>query len=94
MKTNTQYGDVTKQLFEFVKRNGPTTYTELNKFYQMEIKGKSSYDPVQDRGGSFSHHLRSMVQRSKRHYSGNVEFLAKASHPGGRGKYHLMYLVN
>ena len=33
MKTNkTKYGNVTKQLFEFVKENEPVSYTEINKF--------------------------------------------------------------
>jgi hypothetical protein len=88
MKTNkTKYGTVTKQLFEFVKENEPVSYTEMNKFYQMKIVGKKTYDPVKDRGGSFSHHLVSMRNKSKRNYSGMIEYLYKR--PGTRGGYEV-----
>jgi len=88
MKTNkTKYGDVTKQLFEFVKENEPVSYTEMNKFYQMKIVGKKTYDPVNDRGGSFCHHLVSMKNKSRRNYSGRVEYIKKKL-GGNRGKYY------
>ena len=87
MKTKTKYGDVTKELFKFVIENEPVSYTEINKFYQMEIVGKKTYDPVKDRGGSFSHHLVSMRNKSKRNYSGVVEYLVKR--PGIRGGYEV-----
>ena len=83
MKTKNQYGpegpygNVIKQLFEYVKETEPCSYTDMNKFYQMDIKGKTTYDPVKDRGGSFSHHLQSMRNKSKRNYSGKVEYLIK-----------------
>ena len=86
-----QYGNVIKQLFEYVKLNEPCSYTDMNKFYQMKIKGKTSYDPVKDRGGSFSHHLISMRNKSKRNYSGKVEYLIKAT--GHKGKYYA-YTLN
>jgi hypothetical protein len=84
-KNKKQYGDVTKQLFKFVMENEPVSYTEINKFYQMKIQGKKTYDPVKDRGGSFSHHLVNMKKKSKRNYSGVVEYLVKK--PGTRGGY-------
>ena len=86
-KNKTKYGDVIGQLFEFAKENRPCSYTELNKFYQMKIRGKSSYDPVADRGGSFAHHMKSMRVPAKRHYSGNIEFLWKDTEKGRAGKY-------
>ena len=87
MKTNkTKYGDIIKQLFEFVKENEPVSYTDMNAFYQMEIKGKATYDSVNDRGGSFPHHLVSMKNKSRRNYSGRVEYLIKER--GVRGKYY------
>jgi len=76
-KNKTQYGNVTKQLFEFVKENEPVSYTDMNKFYQMEIKGKATYDSVKDRGGSFAHHFVSMRNKSRRNYSGKVEYVIK-----------------
>ena len=53
----------------------------------MNIKGKKTYDPVKDRGGSFSHHLVSMRKMSKRNYSGRVEYIKKEL-GGNRGKYY------
>ena len=88
MKTNkTKYGYIIKQLFEFVKKNEPVSYTEMNKFYQMNIKGKKTYDSVNDRGGSFPHHLVSMKNKSRRNYSGRVEYLIK-ERGGNHGKYY------
>ena len=85
-----KYGEITGKLLEYAKANEPVSYTELNKFYQMEIHGKDSYEPVRDRGGSFVHHMRSMKNKIRRQYSGKVEYLLKDRSAGHLGKYKLI----
>ena len=80
--TKRPYGNIIAKLFEYVKLNEPCSYTDMNKFYQMEIKGKTTYNPVKDRGGSFAHLFVSMRNKSRRNYSGKVEYLIKED--GGR----------
>ena len=87
MKNKTKYGNIIKQLFEFVKKNEPVSWTEMNKFYLLNIKGQKTYDPIWDRGGSFCHHLVSMKNKSRRNYSGKIEYIKKEL-GGNRGKYY------
>ena len=90
MENKEKYGEITRMLLEYAKENEPVSYTELNKFYQMEIHGKDSYEPVSDRGGSFVHHMRSMKNKRRRPYSGKVEYLLKDRAAGHLGKYKLI----
>tara|TARA_R110001583_G_scaffold24369_1_gene88980 strand:- start:5072 stop:5380 length:309 start_codon:yes stop_codon:yes gene_type:complete len=82
-ETNSNYyGLITQKLFEYVKLNQPCSYTELNKYYQFVCTGRNTledWDPVKDRGGSFSHHFVNMRNKSKRNYSGKIEYLIKDS---------------
>jgi len=79
------YGNIIGKLFEYVEFHEPCSYTELNKYYQYISKGKNileDWDPVRDRGGSFSHHFQSMRNKSRRNYSGKVEYLVKQNTGG------------
>jgi len=80
-------GAITAQILQYVKMNGPGSYTELNKLdKEIQYGYPVVYDSVRDRGGSFPHHRISLVQPRKRLYSGRIEMLLKA--PGRNGKYH------
>ena len=90
---------ITEQILQHVKVHGPCSYTELNKVYKSigygfifpqegfnDMHNAIEYSPVEDRGGSYSHHHASLRTPKRRRYSGKIEFLVKA--PGHNGKYH------
>ena len=65
-------GEITQLLLMFVKENPNCTYTDMNKFYVCFINGQMMYDPVRDRGGSFSKHLASLTSMKTRRFSEDV----------------------
>ena len=65
-------GEITQLLLMFVKENPNCTYTDMNKFYVCFINGQMMYDPVRDRGGSFSKHLTSLTSMKTRRFSEDV----------------------
>ena len=65
-------GEITQLILKFVKENPNCTYTDMNKFYVCFIGGKMMYDPVDDRGGSFSKHLTSLTSMKVRRFSEDV----------------------
>ena len=80
-------GAITAQILQYVKMNGPCSYTELNKLYkEIQYGYPVVYDSIRDRGGSYPHHHVSLTQPRKRRYSGKIEMLIKE--PGRNGKYH------
>ena len=65
-------GEITQLILQFVKENPNCTYTDMNKFYICFINGQTSYDPIRDRGGSFSKHLASLTSMKVRRFSEDV----------------------
>jgi len=65
-------GEITQLILKFVKENPNCTYTDMNKFYVCFIGGKMMYDPIEDRGGSFSKHLASLTSMKVRRFSEDV----------------------
>ena len=65
-------GEITQLILKFVKENPNCTYTDMNKFYVCFIGGKMMYDPIDDRGGSFSKHLTSLTSMKRRRFDEDV----------------------
>ena len=65
-------GEITQLILKFVKENPNCTYTDMNKFYVCFIGGSMMYDPVRDRGGSFSKHLASLTSMKVRRFDEDV----------------------
>jgi hypothetical protein len=77
-------GEITTSILDFVEFLGEATFTEMNRFYQQDIQGYNSWDPVRDRGGSFCHHLTNLRNPSKRVFDGKYRYLYKS--PNGKWK--------
>ena len=65
-------GEITQLILKFVKENPNCTYTDMNKFYVCFINGQMMYDPIRDRGGSFSKHLASLTSMKVRRFDEDV----------------------
>ena len=50
------YGQVAKQIWQFMNSRPDATYTEMKTFYDVDIRGNSGIIE----GGSFVHHLQSL----------------------------------
>ena len=76
---NYKYGEITKLILDYVEYLGEATFTEMNKFYHQDIRGYMNYDPINNRGGSFCHHLVSLKEPRKRMFDGRYRYLVKQS---------------
>ena len=65
-------GEITQLILKFVKENPNCTYTDMNKFYVCFIGKQMMYDPIRDRGGSFSKHLASLTSMKVRRFDEDV----------------------
>ena len=56
------YGQISKQIWQFMNSKPEATFTEMKTFYDVYIRGNSSIIE----GGSFIHHLQSLRNPSKK----------------------------
>ena len=52
------WGYVTQSILDFVEQKGRATFTEMKTYYDVVLRGKSQME----NGGSFIHHLQSLVK--------------------------------
>lgn len=52
------WGYIAQSLLDFVEKNGKVTFTELKTYYDVVLRGK----PQMEVGGSFIHHLHSLLK--------------------------------
>ena len=56
------YGQIAKQIWQFMNNRMDATYTEMKTYYDVDIRGNQSIIE----GGSFIHHLQSLRKPSKK----------------------------
>ena len=79
---NLKHGEITTSILDFVENMGTATYTDMNKYYIYLQTGRNTledYDPVQDRGGSFSHHFQQLRSIRRRMFDGKTRWLEPAT---------------
>ena len=77
-----KHGEITTSILDFVENMGTATYTDMNKYYIYLQTGRNTledYDPVQDRGGSFSHHFQQLRTIRTRMFDGKTRWLEPAT---------------
>ena len=75
-------GEITTSILDFVANMGTATYTDMNKYYIFLQTGRNTledYDPVADRGGSFSHHFQQLRSIRRRMFDGKTRWLEVAT---------------
>ena len=77
-----KHGEITTSILDFVENMGTATYTDMNKYYIYLQTGRNTledYDPVADRGGSFSHHFQQLRTIRTRMFDGKTRWLEPAT---------------
>ena len=77
-----KHGEITTSILDFVENMGTATYTDMNKYYIFLQTGRNTledYDPVHDRGGSFSHHFQQLRTIRTRVFDGKTRWLEPAT---------------
>ena len=74
---NYKYGEITNSILDYVESLGEASFTDMNKFYHQDIRGYMNYNPINNRGGSFCHHLTSLRQARRRTFDGRCRWLVK-----------------
>jgi hypothetical protein len=77
------WGFIAQSILDFTEKHGRVTFSELKEYYDVILRGK----PKMENGGSFIHHLQSLVspanakgRRCKRYlYKGNKKILNSKS---------------
>lgn len=60
--SNKPYGQITKQIWQFMNNRMDATFSEMKTFYDVDIRGNATMIE----GGSFIHHLQSLRNPSKK----------------------------
>ena len=85
-----QSGAVTRHMLDYVRDNGPVSYTDLNMEYYF-YQGGRDYDPVRDRGGSYSHHHGQLQTRKSRRIKASPLVVSEWIEKTRDGKYRYRY---
>jgi hypothetical protein len=54
------WGYIAQSVLDFVQQNGEVTFTEMKTYYDVELRG----EPQMRQGGSFIHHLHSLIDKN------------------------------